>query len=113
MLKNQERSQLHKEYNFQVVKYNEYIERIIKTKFEMSYLWKYKKDYPADWKRLAEKLSCDRRDSDLLKRPFNALFSQGVLIFCIATISFPIFFILLGLEWFSVPSNKVRQKGSY
>lgn len=68
MLKNQERSQLHKEYNFQVVKYNEYIDRIIKTKFEMSYLWKYKKDYPADWKRLAEKLSCDRKDSDLLKR---------------------------------------------
>lgn len=68
MLKNQERSQLHKEYNFQVVKYNEYIERIIKTKLEMSFLWKYKKDYPADWKRLAEKLSCDRRDSELLKR---------------------------------------------
>lgn len=68
MLKNQERSQLHKEYNFQVVKYNEYIERIIKTKFEMSYLWKYKKEYPSDWKRLAEKLSCDRRDSELLKR---------------------------------------------
>lgn len=77
MLKNQERSQLHKEYNFQVVKYNEYIERIIKTKFEMSFLWKYKKDYPADWKRLAEKLSCDRRDSELLKR--NIVSIKGMM----------------------------------
>lgn len=67
MLKNQERSQLHKEYNSQVVKYNEYIRRIIRTKFEMSVFWRYKKDYPADWTRMVEKLTADRKSSDMLK----------------------------------------------
>ena len=67
MLKNQELSRLHKEYNHQVVKYNEYIERIIRTKFEMYRFWKYKNDYPADWKRMAEKLTADRESSNMLK----------------------------------------------
>jgi hypothetical protein len=72
MLKNQEFSRLHKEYNRQVVNYNEHIERIIRTKFEMSKFWRYKKDYPADWKRMAEKLTADRKSSDMIK---------GVIVF--------------------------------
>ena len=67
MLKNQEFSRLHKEYNSQVVKYNEYIKRIIRTKFEMSVFWRYKKDYPADWIHMVEKLTADRKSSDMLK----------------------------------------------
>jgi hypothetical protein len=33
----------------------------------MFYLWKYKKDYPADWKRKAEMLSADRNQLEILK----------------------------------------------
>lgn len=73
MLKNQEFSRLHKEYNSQVVKYNEYIERIIRTKFEMSKFWRYKKDYPASWTQMAEKLTADRKSSDMLKETIVSL----------------------------------------
>lgn len=73
MLKNQEFSRLRKEYNSQVVKYNEYIRRIIRTKFEMSVFWRYKKDYPADWTRMAEKLTADRKSSDMLKETIVSL----------------------------------------
>lgn len=73
MLKNQELSRLHKEYNNQVVKYNKYIKRIIRTKFEMSKFWRYKKDYPADWTHMAEKLSADRKSSDMLKETIISL----------------------------------------
>jgi hypothetical protein len=33
----------------------------------MDYLWKYKKDYPSDWKRMAEKLTSDRNDSKTIR----------------------------------------------
>lgn len=59
-MKNQECSKLTKTYNKYVVLYNDCVKRIVQNKFEMSYLWKYKKDYPADWKRKAEMLSDDR-----------------------------------------------------
>ena len=47
--------------------YNIINERVIKNKYEMFYLWKYKQDYPADWTHMAEKLSADRKSSDMLK----------------------------------------------
>lgn len=59
-MKNPACSKLVKKYNLQVTLYNIINERVIKNKYEMFYLWKYKKDYPADWKRKAEKLSDDR-----------------------------------------------------
>ena len=59
-MKNQECSRLTKEYNAQVKEYNQLVNRVIRNKYEMSYLWKYKNDYPADWKRKAEMLTDDR-----------------------------------------------------
>lgn len=59
-MKNQERAELYQEYHSQVKMYNEITERVVRNKFEMNYLWKYKNDYPADWKRKAEMLSDDR-----------------------------------------------------
>lgn len=59
-MKNQERAELYQEYHSQVKMYNEITERVVRNKFEMSYLWKYKSDYPADWVRKAEMLSDDR-----------------------------------------------------
>jgi hypothetical protein len=59
-MKNQERAELYQEYHSQVKKYNEITERVILNKFEMSKLWLYKNDYPADWVRKAEMLSDDR-----------------------------------------------------
>ncbi len=59
-MKNPACSKLVKEYNLQVTLYNIINERVIQNKYEMFYLWKYKQDYPADWKRKAEKLSDDR-----------------------------------------------------
>jgi hypothetical protein len=60
-MKNLERSQLYQEYHAVVQKYNEVTERVIRNKFEMSKLWLYKKDYPADWTRKAEMLTDDRQ----------------------------------------------------
>lgn len=59
-LKNQEHSTLYREYRSLVVSYNAIIDRVVKNKFEMSYLWKYKDDYPEDWKRKAVSLDSDR-----------------------------------------------------
>ena len=66
-MKNTEYSQLYREYRSLVETYNTIVERIIKTKFEMDYLWKYKKDYPSDWKRMAEKLASDRYDTEQIQ----------------------------------------------
>lgn len=72
-MKNLEHSQLVKEYKAQVVKYNNLVERVVKNKIEMKYLWKYKKDYPADWKRKAEMLSDDRDNMKRLKQSIRTL----------------------------------------
>ena len=48
-MKNQERAELYQEYHSQVKMYNEITDRVVRNKFEMSYLWKYKNDYPSDW----------------------------------------------------------------
>lgn len=66
-MKNSEHSQLYREYRSLVESINTIVERIIKTKVEMDYLWKYKKDYPADWKRMAEKLASDRNDTKVMR----------------------------------------------
>lgn len=39
----------------------------------MSYLWKYKNDYPADWKRKAEMLDADRKYIAQLRLDIRAL----------------------------------------
>lgn len=72
-MKNQERAELYQEYHSQVKKYNEITVRVIRNKFEMSYLWKYKNDYPADWKRKAEMLSDDRVEMWTIKNRIIAL----------------------------------------
>jgi cyclopropane fatty-acyl-phospholipid synthase-like methyltransferase len=66
-MRNQEYSLLYQEYRSQVVEYNAHNERIIKTKFEMEKLWKYKKEYPGTWKEWAEKLTADRQKVANLK----------------------------------------------
>ena len=66
-MKNQYRSELHREYNSQVKMYNEINDRVVRNKLEMSYLWKYKSDYPADWRRKAEMLSNDRVEMCTIK----------------------------------------------
>ena len=66
-MKNQEYSTLYQEYRSQVADYKTYSDRIVKTKNEMAHFWKYKNDYPADWKRMAEKLSADRYQVSNLK----------------------------------------------
>ena len=60
-MKNTEYSALYREYKSLVVSYKDIVERVIKNKFEMAYLWKYKDDYPADWKRKAVTLDSDRK----------------------------------------------------
>lgn len=60
IMKNQKHSELYKEYREKVQKYKETIERVVRNKYEMSYLHKWKKEYPEDWKRKAEMLSSDR-----------------------------------------------------
>lgn len=72
-MKNQERANLYQEYYTQVKKYNEINEKVVRNKFEMSYLWKYKNDYPADWKRKAEMLSDDRQQMWEIKHRIIAL----------------------------------------
>lgn len=61
-MKNTEYSALYREYKSLVVSYKDIVERVIKNKFEMAYLWKYKDDYPADWKRKAVTLDSDREE---------------------------------------------------
>jgi hypothetical protein len=39
----------------------------------MSKFWRYKKDYPADWTHMAEKLTADRKSSDMLKETIVSL----------------------------------------
>lgn len=72
-MKNQQCSVLVKEYNSNVKVYNEINKQIVQNKFEMSYLWKYKKDFPADWKRKAEMLSDDRSKINVLKQNIISL----------------------------------------
>lgn len=66
-MKNQQCSVLVKEYKSNVKVYNELNKQIVQNKYEMFYLWKYKKDYPADWKRKAEMLSNDRSQLEIIK----------------------------------------------
>lgn len=72
-MKNQERAELYQEYHSQVKMYNEITDRVVRNKFEMSYLWKYKNDYPADWRRKAEMLSDDRVEMWTIKNRIIAL----------------------------------------
>lgn len=72
-MKNLERSRLFKEYRSQVDEYNIYNERVIKNKYEMSYLWKYKSDYPEDWRRKADMLTDDRLHMNQLKQTIKEL----------------------------------------
>ena len=72
-MKNQERAELYQEYHSQVKMYNEINERVVRNKFEMSYLWKYKNDYPADWRRKAEMLSDARVEIWTIKNRIIAL----------------------------------------
>ena len=72
-MKNQERAELYQEYHSQVKMYNEITERVVRNKFEMSYLWKYKNDYPSDWVRKAEMLSDDRERMLSIKHKIIAL----------------------------------------
>lgn len=67
-MKNQQCSVLVKEYKSNVKVYNEINKRVVRNKFEMSYLWKYKNDYPTDWRRKAEMLSDDRKQMAVLKQ---------------------------------------------
>lgn len=64
---NQKHSDLYKAYRLRVDEYNEIVERIIKYKFEMDYLWKYKKDYPADWRKMVDKLLTERQKSETIR----------------------------------------------
>jgi DNA-directed RNA polymerase subunit F len=66
-MRNQEHSDLYKAYRSRVDEYNEIVERIIKYKFEMDYLWKYKKDYPADWRKMVDKLLTERQKSETIR----------------------------------------------
>lgn len=72
-MKNQERAELYQEYHSQVKMYNEITERVVLNKFEMSKLWLYKNDYPADWVRKAEMLSNDRQRLWNIKHKIIAL----------------------------------------
>lgn len=72
-MKNQERAELYQEYHSQVKMYNEITERVVRNKFEMSKLWLYKNDYPADWVRKAEMLSDDRAKMWSIKNRIIAL----------------------------------------
>lgn len=72
-MKNLERSRLFKEYRSQVDEFNIYNERVIKNKYEMSYLWKYKNDYPEDWRRKADMLTDDRLHMNQLKQTIKEL----------------------------------------
>jgi hypothetical protein len=75
-MKNQECSRLRKEYNAKVKTFNEFIHIVRRNKFEMSYLWKWKNDYPADWKRKAETLTADRQTMKQLRQEIKELKEQ-------------------------------------
>ena len=75
-MKNVEYSQLYYKYRSLVVEYKYISEQIVKNKFEMSYLWKYKKDYPADWKRKAELLTSDKNEIKSIKYDIIAIKSK-------------------------------------
>lgn len=75
-MKNQECSRLRKEYNAKVKTFNEFIKIVVRNKFEMSYLWKWKNDYPADWKRKAETLTADRQTMKQLRQEIKELKEQ-------------------------------------
>ena len=66
-MKNQAYSILFRNYRKMVESYNNVVNRIIKVKFEMDRFWKYKRDYPADWTRMAENLSAYRLEAKELK----------------------------------------------
>ena len=66
-MKNQEYSVLYKNYRSLVDEFNTIVERIVNDKIAMSHFWKYKKDYPADWKRAADNLTSDRHRTALLR----------------------------------------------
>ena len=72
-MKHLERAELYQEYHSQVKMYNEITERVVLNKFEMSKLWLYKNDYPADWVRKAEMLSDDRERMSSIKNRIIAL----------------------------------------
>ena len=72
-MRNQERAELYQEYHSQVKMYNEITERVVLNKFEMSKLWLYKNDYPADGVRKAEMLSDDRQRLWNIKHKIIAL----------------------------------------
>ena len=72
-MKNQVRAELYQEYRSNVEKYNEINKRVVRNKFEMSKLWLYKNDYPADWIRKAEMLSDDRAEMWDIKYKIIAL----------------------------------------
>lgn len=72
-MKNQEHSQLYRKYRSLVDEYNTIVDRIIKTKNEMDHFYNYKKDYPKDWKHMAEKLSDDRMKSDMIRNTIIAI----------------------------------------
>lgn len=72
-MKNKKSSNLHRMRRAQVTLYKEISDRVKKIKLDMSYLWKYKKDYPADWKRLADMLSDDKEQIAMLKLNIRSL----------------------------------------
>ena len=72
-MKNQKHAELYREYRSNVEKYNEINKRVVRNKFEMSRLWLYKNDYPADWVRKAEMLSYDRAEMWSIKNTIIAL----------------------------------------
>ena len=71
-----EHSQLYYKYRSLVVEYKYISERIVKNKFEMSKLWLYKNDYPADWKRKAELLTSDKNEINSIKNDIIAIKSK-------------------------------------
>lgn len=75
-MKNQEYSNLYKAYRSRVNDFNAIVERIIHTKNAMDHFWKYKNDYPVDWKLMAEKLTDDRNKTALLKSEIKEMKSK-------------------------------------
>ena len=75
-MRNQAYSDLYHNYRSKVEEYKNLTDRIVRSKLEMSYLWKYKNDYPADWRKMAEKLSGDREQLSLLKLNIRKIKSE-------------------------------------
>jgi hypothetical protein len=72
-MKNVEYSQLYYKYRSLVVDYKYISEQIVKNKIEMSYLWKYKKEYPEDWKRKSDLLTSDKAEIKSIKSDIIAI----------------------------------------